>query len=131
MLRVILITLAVLYALRLFARLTAPRTAAPAGAAMRAREPKPRTPMLSEALRAELEAERERALREGRQVDAIEIQTGVALIGAGPNPFTATAIQFYEDALAAGHHVAAVGSEERRVGKECWITCRSRWSPYH
>ena len=22
-------------------------------------------------------------------------------------------------------------SEERRVGKECWITCRSRWSPYH
>ena len=21
--------------------------------------------------------------------------------------------------------------EERRVGKECWITCRSRWSPYH
>ena len=25
----------------------------------------------------------------------------------------------------------AVRSEERRVGKECWITCRSRWSPYH
>ena len=24
-----------------------------------------------------------------------------------------------------------VRSEERRVGKECWITCRSRWSPYH
>src|SRR3546814_15556030 len=22
-------------------------------------------------------------------------------------------------------------SEERRVGKECVITCRSRWSPYH
>ena len=22
-------------------------------------------------------------------------------------------------------------SEERRVGKECWITCRSRLSPYH
>ena len=22
-------------------------------------------------------------------------------------------------------------SEERRVGKECAITCRSRWSPYH
>ena len=32
-------------------------------------------------------------------------------------------------------HVATVfpgaRSEERRVGKECWITCRSRWSPYH
>ena len=22
-------------------------------------------------------------------------------------------------------------SEERRVGKECTMTCRSRWSPYH
>ena len=22
-------------------------------------------------------------------------------------------------------------SEERRVGKECWLSCRSRWSPYH
>src|SRR3546814_8433776 len=25
----------------------------------------------------------------------------------------------------------AVRSEERRVGKECVRTCRSRWSPYH
>src|SRR3546814_18211084 len=24
-----------------------------------------------------------------------------------------------------------VSSEERRVGKECASTCRSRWSPYH
>src|SRR3546814_19675192 len=31
-----------------------------------------------------------------------------------------------EDAL-----LAAVRSEERRVGKECVSTCRSRWSPYH
>ena len=22
-------------------------------------------------------------------------------------------------------------SEERRVGKECCLVCRSRWSPYH
>src|SRR3546814_17140679 len=26
---------------------------------------------------------------------------------------------------------AGVRSEERRVGKECVSTCRSRWSPYH
>ena len=26
---------------------------------------------------------------------------------------------------------AAARSEERRVGKECWHVCRSRWSPYH
>src|SRR3546814_18798886 len=25
----------------------------------------------------------------------------------------------------------ALRSEERRVGKECVSTCRSRWSPYH
>ena len=25
----------------------------------------------------------------------------------------------------------AVRSEERRVGKECSLLCRSRWSPYH
>src|SRR3546814_13161430 len=31
-------------------------------------------------------------------------------------------------ALAGGTHRR---SEERRVGKECVSTCRSRWSPYH
>src|SRR3546814_14574681 len=28
-------------------------------------------------------------------------------------------------------HASAARSEERRVGKECVSTCRSRWSPYH
>src|SRR3546814_7849803 len=29
-------------------------------------------------------------------------------------------------------HIGNTGrSEERRVGKECVSTCRSRWSPYH
>src|SRR3546814_15672142 len=27
--------------------------------------------------------------------------------------------------------VSVIRSEERRVGKECVSTCRSRWSPYH
>ena len=26
---------------------------------------------------------------------------------------------------------ALLRSEERRVGKECNLSCRSRWSPYH
>src|SRR3546814_3384253 len=32
-----------------------------------------------------------------------------------------------------GHGAASIfgRSEERRVGKECVSTCRSRWSPYH
>src|SRR3546814_6412057 len=29
------------------------------------------------------------------------------------------------------HNVLGLRSEERRVGKECVSTCRSRWSPYH
>src|SRR3546814_14704158 len=36
---------------------------------------------------------------------------------------------------ADGKSLAKLGnlerSEERRVGKECVSTCRSRWSPYH
>src|SRR3546814_17659479 len=30
-----------------------------------------------------------------------------------------------------GSVIAPGSSEERRVGKECVGTCRSRWSPYH
>src|SRR3546814_12575016 len=36
--------------------------------------------------------------------------------------------------MAVGHQTCHGGharSEERRVGKECVSTCRSRWSPYH
>ena len=31
----------------------------------------------------------------------------------------------------AGKNDCANRSEERRVGKECNLGCRSRWSPYH
>src|SRR3546814_4771264 len=38
-----------------------------------------------------------------------------------------------EKVEAGADPIDAVGSrsEERRVGKECVSTCRSRWSPYH
>src|SRR3546814_17376058 len=37
-----------------------------------------------------------------------------------------------ETKLSLGNaRAAASRSEERRVGKECVSTCRSRWSPYH
>lgn len=51
-------------------------------------------------------------------VDAIEIQTGPAAFGNAPNPFTIDAIAFWESALAAGHHIAAVGSSDsHRAGR--------------
>ena len=35
------------------------------------------------------------------------------------------------DAMGAPTRVLPERSEERRVGKECEVPCRSRWSPYH
>src|SRR3546814_7848118 len=45
--------------------------------------------------------------------------------------------RFVENAEQERREIEAMGkalvgrSEERRVGKECVSTCRSRWSPYH
>src|SRR3546814_3747903 len=36
-----------------------------------------------------------------------------------------------EDVEAISAKAEELRSEERRVGKECVSTCRSRWSPYH
>ena len=36
-----------------------------------------------------------------------------------------------EEITDDGERIVALRSEERRVGKECSLTCRSRWSPYH
>src|SRR3546814_14776414 len=44
-----------------------------------------------------------------------------------PDTDTALAKLGTQEGMALG----AVRSEERRVGKECVSTCRSRWSPYH
>src|SRR3546814_19699808 len=35
------------------------------------------------------------------------------------------------DVVTVASLLTVVRSEERRVGKECVSTCRSRWSPYH
>src|SRR3546814_12586919 len=50
--------------------------------------------------------------------------TPVAMITAFGN------VEAAVEALTAGAF-DFVRSEERRVGKECVSTCRSRWSPYH
>ncbi len=77
MLRWILIGLVVFAVLRLIARLASARVPSapmPASSA-------PPKPTLSTAERAELERERETALREGRQIDAIKIQRQLTGLG--------------------------------------------------
>src|SRR3546814_4384836 len=62
---------------------------------------------------------------------AVQLLTFCSFVGMGKEPPFKTIA-----AMMLGFALAAVGqdpsrSEERRVGKECVSTCRSRWSPYH
>src|SRR3546814_2224971 len=65
--------------------------------------------------------------------------TGVQTCALPISPRLAARAYQWADGSAYVNHVALVRqargaemrSEERRVGKECVRTCRSRWSPYH
>ena len=46
------------------------------------------------------------------KVDSIEVATGPQRVSAAPNPFVATAIEFWDDKLRRGHHIAAVGGSD-------------------
>src|SRR3546814_13066033 len=54
-------------------------------------------------------------------------------------PLAAYGLSYWLPTIVAGFGVSntangllnIIRSEERRVGKECVSTCRSRWSPYH
>src|SRR3546814_6625872 len=59
------------------------------------------------------------------QAAIVEIALAADIVGVGEE---------YRVLLGPGRHQPgrhALRSEERRVGKECVSTCRSRWSPYH
>jgi ribosomal protein L7/L12 len=77
MLRWLLIALVVFAVLRLIARLASARI--PSAGMPAPRDPP--KPTLSAAERAELERERETALREGRQIDAIKIHRQLTGLG--------------------------------------------------
>src|SRR3546814_6975119 len=70
---------------------------------------------------------------EGRLIFASEIKALLTVPGVARG-IDAGALQEY---LAFGYSgndqtlFAGIRTEERRVGKECVSTCRSRWSPYH
>ena len=51
-------------------------------------------------------------------LDAARLSIGIAVMNA-------------TGAVVLGTIAGLARSEERRVGKECSVTCRSRWSPYH
>src|SRR3546814_14115249 len=69
-------------------------------------------------------------------LSAMDLLSGKKLQGAimGGNRFPVDIprlVDFYLRGLLDLDSIVAERSEERRVGKECGSTCRSRWSPYH
>ena len=51
--------------------------------------------------------------------------------GVSPTPPAAARVHIPGANLESENMRVQVRSEERRVGKECYALCRSRWSPYH
>src|SRR3546814_20259964 len=59
-------------------------------------------------------------------------QTPFAILGVTTRDDRRRIVELAEEkSLELDHDVCQKRSEERRVGKECVSTCRSRWSPYH
>src|SRR3546814_11161686 len=59
------------------------------------------------------------------------LQDGVPINLADDNGDFQELEPIFFDHLEVYRGANALRSEERRVGKECVSTCRSRWSPYH
>src|SRR3546814_12198868 len=80
-------------------------------------------------LHAKGEILQDRAVAEAlRYILRIDDDLGLALAAFGRQPGDAGRALHGTANLA---HFLQLRSEERRVGKECVSTCRSRWSPYH
>src|SRR3546814_14615749 len=61
----------------------------------------------------------------------VEGQTPQQPVASGNYPYQLFVPKGYLTDKAKQYPVLIFRSEERRVGKECVSTCRSRWSPYH
>src|SRR3546814_19037603 len=65
---------------------------------------------------------------DGKNLDPVKIELAVDRVAG----FQPAALQHSQvTGQAYGDRRKNNKSEERRVGKECVSTCRSRWSPYH
>src|SRR3546814_18305563 len=69
----------------------------------------------------------------GENIEQVTWNPDQKVIHDARAPITATGgVVGLKGSLAPeGAIVKVARSEERRVGKECVRTCRSRWSPYH
>src|SRR3546814_14779712 len=76
----------------------------------------------------------------GADAPVVEAFLTRSVLEAAPSPELAELLELSEQSSTwLGQLLAAYRqlfqpprrSEERRVGKECVSTCRSRWSPYH
>src|SRR3546814_18439171 len=56
---------------------------------------------------------------------------GKPIVAEPPSVCTGSYLFFFCGSEAEAKSILSYRSEERRVGKECVSTCRSRWSPYH
>src|SRR3546814_21031551 len=89
-----------------------------------------------------------RYLRARRQEGFISVIAGFSLLGIGLGVATLIIVmsvmngfraELMDRILGLNGHAAVYSrtgqianrSEERRVGKECGSTCKTRWSPYH
>src|SRR3546814_15266666 len=74
-----------------------------------------------------------RGSRRGRvcSSDALGGNARVCALGAGETPQRVSTVRVRERRPFVHAREQLCRSEERRVGKECVSTCRSRWSPSH
>ena len=66
---------------------------------------------------------------------AMMVQSGAADVVLAGGVESMSNVEYYTTDMRWGTRAGSVKlhdrSEERRVGKECMVQCRSRWSPYH
>src|SRR3546814_16892195 len=93
----------------------------------------PSSPILLDLAKQALLALNQRLIDDGLadratiKIVAFRADTGTAVIDANSVEFDRPD----DSGLAAVVNSLRARSEERRVGKECVSTCRSRWSQYH
>src|SRR3546814_18834300 len=70
-------------------------------------------------------------LDSGADLAVCQDRPGAVLLPLGPRDLPALSLRPAHAPRLEGVPAVLARSEERRVGKECVSTCRSRWSPYH